>query len=160
MIIRKAEERDFDQIWHIFHEIVSAGETYAYPQNSSKEEAKKFWIETPRETFVAVDGDEVIGTYYLKSNQVGLGSHVSNCGYMVSSKARGKGVATEMCKHSQTRASELGYRAMQFNFVASSNKNAIKLWKKLGFEIVGKVPRAFNHSKLGFIDALIMYKWF
>lgn len=82
-----------------------------------------------------------------------------NCGYMVSSEARGKGFATVMCEHSQQIAKELGYKAMQFNFVASSNEGAIRLWTKLGFEIVGKLPRAFNHPAKSYVDALVMYKW-
>ena len=99
------------------------------------------------------------GTYYLKTNQDGPGKHVCNCGYMVIGKARGRGLAQKMCMHSQGIAAEMGYRAMQFNFVASSNEIAVSLWKKLGFDIVGTLPRAFNHPTLGLIDAFVMYKW-
>ena len=102
----------------------------------------------------------ILGTYYLKTNQVGPGSHVCNCGYMVSSKARGKGLATAMCQHSQKQAIKLGYKAMQFNFVASSNEGAIRLWNKLGFNTVGHLSKAFHHPNKGYVDALIMYKWF
>ena len=159
MNIREAAEKDFDQIWPIFHEIVSAGETYAYPQNTNIEQALDIWLKTPRKTFVFEENGNILGTYFLKTNQTGSGSHVCNCGYMVSSSARGRGLATSMCEHSQKVAKVLGYLAMQFNFVASSNEGAVRLWKKLGFEIVGKLPKAFNHPTKDFVDAFVMYKW-
>jgi L-amino acid N-acyltransferase YncA len=159
MKIREASENDFDKIWPIFHEIVSAGETYAYSRDTTKEQALNIWLKTPRKTFVCEESGIILGTYYIKTNQAGPGSHVCNCGYMVSPQARGKGLATSMCKHSQEVAKELGYKAMQFNFVASSNVGAVRLWTKLGFETVGKLPKAFNHSSKGYINALVMYKW-
>lgn len=159
MNIREATEEDFSKIWPIFHEISSAGVTYAYPQDTSKEEAMRLWMSLPRKTFVAEINGKILGTYYIKTNHDGPGKHVCNCGYMVSSKARGKGIATAMCKHSQEMAVQLGYKAMQFNFVASSNQDAIQLWNKLGFETVGRLPKAFNHPSMGYIDALVMYKW-
>jgi len=159
MRIREAIETDFEEIWPIFHEIASAGEGYAYPQDTSKEEANRLWMLLPRKTYVAEEEGEIFGTYYLKTNQAGPGSHVCNCGYMVSSKARGRGLATAMCEHSQTIAIKLGYKAMQFNFVASSNEGAVRLWNKLGFKTVGRLPMAFNHPSKGYVDALIMYKW-
>lgn len=159
MRIREATQTDINQIWPIFHAIVSAGETYAYPQDTSKKEANRLWMDLPRKTYVAEEERQILGTYYIKTNQAGPGNHVCNCGYMVSSKARGKGLATSMCEHSQKIAIELGYKAMQFNFVAASNEGAIRLWEKLGFDIVGRLPMAFNHPDRGFVDALVMYKW-
>jgi len=159
MHIREATEKDFDEIWPIFKEVVSAGETYAYPQETTEDEALKLWMQLPQKTFVIEEDNQILGTYYIKTNQSGPGSHVCNCGYMVSSKARGKGLATDMCEHSQNVAVELGYKAMQFNFIAASNDGAIRLWNKLGFETVGCLPKAFNHPGLGYIDALVMYKW-
>lgn len=159
MRIREATSEDFDRIWPIFREIVAAGDTYAYPRDISTEEALEAWIEVPQATYVAEDDGEILGTYYLKTNQSGPGDHVCNCGYMVSPAARGRGLATAMCKHSQDLARELGYKAMQFNFVASSNERAVRLWKKLGFDIVGRLPGAFCHPDEGYIDALVMYKW-
>ena len=100
-----------------------------------------------------------MGTYIIKTNQAGPGEHVCNCAYMVSSIARGQGLATMMCEHSQVIARGMGYKGMQFNFVAGNNIIAIKLWQKLGFDTVGNLPKAFNHPKVGFIDALVMYKW-
>jgi ribosomal protein S18 acetylase RimI-like enzyme len=159
MNIRKAIPEDFDRIWPIFREIAAAGETYAYPTDITEEQASAAWMDAPRETFVFEEDGQVLGTYYLKTNQAGPGKHVCNCGYMVSSAARGRGLATAMCEHSQDVARELGYKAMQFNFVAASNEGAVRLWEKLGFDIVGRLPKAFCHPKQGFVDALVMYKW-
>jgi L-amino acid N-acyltransferase YncA len=159
MNIRLATREDFDQIWPIFHEIAAAGETYAYPRDINRDQALKLWLDIPRQTYVFEEAGKILGTYYIKTNQAGPGQHVCNCGYMVSSSARGRGLATEMCEHSQEIAKKLGYRAMQFNFVASTNEGAVRLWKKLGFEIVGSLPKAFNHPSKGFVDALLMYKW-
>ena len=159
MNIREATEQDFEAIWPIFHEIVSAGETYGYSQSTTKDDARKIWLDTPVKTYVVEKDGEILGTYYIKTNQAGPGSHVCNCGYMVPSNARGKGLATAMCEHSQEVAIELGYKAMQFNFVADSNEQAIRLWEKLGFETVGRLPKAFNHPANGYVDALVMYKW-
>ena len=159
MKIREVNEGDFDQIWPIFREIVSIGDTYAYSPDTSKQEALEIWLHAPRKTFIIKENNKILGTYYIKANQYGPGDHVCNCGYMVSADARGKGLATKMCEHSQKIALELGYKAMQFNFVASTNDGAIRLWSKLGFETVGRLPKAFNHPQKGLVDALVMYKW-
>ena len=157
--IRQATESDFDTIWPLFQAIAEAGDTYAYPTDVSKGEGRRLWLQMPRKTFVAEDEGVLLGTYYIKTNQSGPGAHVCNCGYMVSPAARGKGIATAMCEHSQRVALELGYEAMQFNFVASTNEGAVRLWQKLGFGIVGRLPGAFKHPSLGNVDALVMYKW-
>ena len=159
MNIREAIDGDFDGIWPIFHNIIFMGETYAYPRETSKVQAQKIWIEAPRKTYVVEEEGIIVGTYFIKTNQSGPGAHVCNCGYMVSATARGRGIASFMCKHSQKQARDLGYKAMQFNFVAETNEGAVRLWHKLAFETVGRLPRAFNHPSLGFVDALVMYKW-
>ena len=156
--IREATEADFEKIWPIFQAITSAGDTYAYPRDVSKVEGMRLWLDVPLKTYVAEDNSELLGTYYIKTNQAGPGAHVCNCGYMVSADARGRGIASKMCIHSQTVALELGYEAMQFNFVASTNEGAVRLWQKLGFGIVGRLPGAFKHPRQGNVDALIMYK--
>jgi ribosomal protein S18 acetylase RimI-like enzyme len=104
------------------------------------------------------DGDTVLGSYFIKPNQPSLGAHVCNCGYAVAENARGKGIAAEMCEHSQREALSRGFRAMQYNLVVSTNAVAVRLWKRHGFEIVGTLPKAFHHSRLGFVDAFVMYK--
>ena len=159
MLIREASEEEFEEIWPIFQEVISTGDTYGYARNTTKDEGKRLWMDVPRKTFIAKFEREILGTYYIKTNQSGPGNHVCNCGYMVLASARGTGVATAMCEHSQKMAVELGYEAMQFNFVASTNEAAVRLWQKLGFEIVGRLPKAFNHPLKGYVDALVMYKW-
>ncbi len=159
MKIREAVESDFEEIWPIFQAITAAGETYAYPTDTSKGEAQRLWMVLPRRTYVAEEGGRILGTYYIKTNYAGPGSHVCNCGYMVGPKARGRGLATAMCQHSQQMAVELGYKAMQFNLVAATNQTAVKLWTRLDFETVGRLPKAFCHPTQGYVDALVMYKW-
>ncbi len=159
MNIREAGVEDFERIWAIFHPIVAAGDTYAYPRDTTREQALDIWLRAPRKTYVCEEGGQVLGTYYIKTNQQGPGAHVCNCGYMVSPAARGRGLASAMCVHSQGIARELGYRAMQFNFVAATNEGAVRLWNKLGFATVGRLPRAFHHPTEGYVDALVMYKW-
>lgn len=156
--IREATPEDWPGIWNIFYDVVRRGDTYAFDPATSENEAQTIWMETPRKTFVAVDGDEVIATYYLKTNQVGTGSHVCNAGYMVRADQRGRGLGRMLCEHSLDVARDLGYHAMQFNFVASTNTGAIKLWQVLGFEVVGTLPEAFRHAEKGLVDALVMYR--
>ena len=110
-----------------------------------------------RETFVAEDGGEILGTYYLRTNPHGGGNHVCNCGYMTGAAAAGKGVARQMCAHSIEHAKARGYKAMQFNFVVSTNERAVRLWQGMGFQVVGTLPNAFDHPQQGFVDALVMY---
>jgi ribosomal protein S18 acetylase RimI-like enzyme len=159
MNIREATREDFDQIWPIFREIAVAGDTYGYSRNTTKEQALTIWMEAPRKTYALEEDGAILATYYLKTNQAGPGDHVCNCGYMVSSATRGRGLATAMCEHSQDVARALGYKAMQFNFVASTNEGAVRLWSRLGFATVGRLPKAFNHPSQGYVDALVMYKW-
>ena len=157
--IRHATATDYESIWKIFNSIVSAGETYPFAPDTTKEQAYEIWIKSPKATFVVERNREVVGTYYIKPNQPGLGAHVCNCGYMVSDKARRMGIATLMCEHSQQVAIALGFKAMQFNLVVSTNEGAVRLWQKLGFQVVGTLPGAFDHRRLGYVDAHVMYKW-
>lgn len=159
MSIRAARTEDFEQIWPIFREIVTAGETYAFPADITREQGFDIWLKNPRKSYVYEEGGQILGAYFLKTNQGGPGDHVCNCGYIVSSAARGRGVASAMCEHSQDIARQLGYKAMQFNIVVSTNQTAVKLWTRLGFETVGRLPKAFRHRTLGYVDAFVMYKW-
>ncbi|MGK4006468.1 GNAT family N-acetyltransferase [Sorangium sp. So ce1036] len=159
LTLRSFEQRDWPSVWSILEPAFRAGETYAFPPQISEAEAHEAWVEVPAATFVAcAPGGAVLGTYFLKPNQPGLGSHVCNCGYVVAPEAQGKGVAYAMCEHSQREAVGRGFRAMQFNLVVSTNERAVRLWKKLGFTVVGTLPRAFRHARLGFVDAFVMYK--
>jgi len=157
--IRRFEQSDWSDVWEILEPVFRAGETYAFSPEITEEEAHRVWIEMPTATFVAEDeAGAVVGTYYIKPNQPSLGSHVCNSGYIVGEDARGKGVASQMCESAQREAIRLGFRAMQFNLVVSTNKSAVRLWQKLGFEIVGTLPGAFQHPKHGYVDAFVMYK--
>ena len=136
-----------------------AGETYPFSTEISEEEAYTAWIDNPSSTYIAEDEDNnIVGTYYIKPNQSSLGARVCNCGYIVGENARGKGVATIMCEHSQREALSQGFRAMQYNLVVSTNEKAFRLWKKMGFELVGTLPGAFRHKRCGYVDAYVMYK--
>jgi ribosomal protein S18 acetylase RimI-like enzyme len=157
--VRSATDLDYESIWKIFSSIVTSGETYPFDPDTTKKQAYKIWMQDPAATFVALRNDEILGTYYIKPNQPALGAHVCNCGYMVSERARGQGIATQMCEHSQEIAVELGFKAMQFNLVVTTNEGAVRLWQRLGFDIVGTIPKAFDHRQLGFVDAYVMYKW-
>lgn len=159
MIIRKFEEQDWPRVWRIIEPVFRAGETYAFSPDITKEEAYHVWIESPEVTFVAVDSAvEIVGTYYLKPNQPTLGDHVCNCGYIVAENTRGRGIASRMCDHSQREAVTHGFRAMQYNLVVSTNEDAVYLWKKHDFEIIGTLPKAFRHARFGYVDAYVMYK--
>lgn len=158
MEIRELGHDDWPRVWELLRETFARGDTYTFAADSSEAEIRRAWVEVSSATFVAVDGETLLGTYFIKPNQPGFGAHVSNCGYVVSAQAAGRGVATAMCEHSQAWAISHGFRAMQFNFVVSSNERAVRLWQHLGFEIVGRLPGAFRHARLGFVDAFVMYK--
>src|SRR5215510_459700 len=158
MLIRNTAAHDEDAIWAILEPIIREGETYTQPCNLSCEDALRFWFTPGHEVFVAEDDGEIVGTYFLKANQRGGGDHVANCGYITAPDATGRGVARAMCAHSLERARERGFRAMQFNFVVSTNERAVRLWQSFGFAIVGRLPKAFEHPTLGFVDALVMFR--
>ena len=157
--IKSAQNENFDEIWAIINEVLKKGDTYPFAPETPKTEACQIWMKYPKATYVAYSEGEIVGTYYIKPNQPGLGSHVCNAGYMVISKARGKGIGRAMCRHSLDEARKLGFKAMQYNLVVSTNAGAVKLWQDLGFEIIGTLPKAFNHRKKGFVDAFVMYQW-
>ena len=156
--IREAHEGDFAAIWPIFQAVVAAGDTYPFAPDTSIAEAHRLCMEAPSIPFVGVEGARVLGAYVLKPNQTGLGDHVANCGYMTQPEARGRGVGSALCEHSIEEARRRGYTAMQFNFVVASNEGAIRLWKRHGFAVVGRVPGAFRHLSLGPVDVLIMHR--
>ncbi|HAY49408.1 MULTISPECIES: N-acetyltransferase [unclassified Thalassospira] len=158
MNIRLATDQDIPAILDIVAPTLRSGETYAIDSDLSDDDVIKYWMAPDKVTLVAEEDGNVVGTYYIRQNQGGGGSHVCNCGYMTSPKASGRGIARRMCEDSLVRAKELGYRAMQFNFVIASNAAAVHLWPKLGFEIVGRLPGAFMHPTLGETDALVMYR--
>lgn len=156
--LRKFAPADWPAVWGMLEPVFRLGETYVFPPDISEADARIAWIDTPAETFVAEVDGQIVGTYYLKPNQPGAGSHVANCGYIVSSAARGKGVATAMCEHSLQTARDRGFLAMQFNSVVSTNTGAIRLWKKHGFDVIGVIPAGFRHPQQGLVDVCIMHR--
>jgi ribosomal protein S18 acetylase RimI-like enzyme len=157
--IREYRESDWPRLWPLLQQTFRAGDTYAFSPESTEDEIRQVWVAVPAKTFVACDPDgSIVGTYFIKANQAGLGAHVCNCGYVVAPAAQGKGIASGMCEHSQTEAVAMGFRAMQFNFVVATNTRAIRLWERLGFSVVGRLPGAFNHRSFGYVDALVMFK--
>jgi ribosomal protein S18 acetylase RimI-like enzyme len=158
VLLRLAEARDAAAIAEIIVPVIREGATYALDPAMSEGEALAYWLGPDKETFVAEANGEIVGTYYLRDNQAGGGSHVCNCGYMTHPSAGGRGIARGMAEHSITHARQRGYRAMQFNFVVSTNDRAVGLWQRLGFAIVGRLPQAFRHPERGYVDALVMFR--
>ena len=159
MKIRPATEADRDAIWNIFRDVVAAGDTYALDRNISREDALAYWFALGTQTYVAEQpAIGIAGTYILRPNQSGGGSHVANAGFMVSARARGQGIGRAMAEHCLREARRLGFRAMQFNYVISTNTAAIRLWKDLGFEVVGTLASAFRHPNKGYVDVYVMYR--
>jgi ribosomal protein S18 acetylase RimI-like enzyme len=158
LAIRPATPADDDAIWAILEPVFRAGETYPIPHDISRADALAYWRSPGHSVFVAEDGGEIVGTYYLRANQRGGGAHVANCGYMTAKTATGRGVARAMCEYSLELARERGFSAMQFNFVVASNERAVRLWQSCGFEVVGRLSKAFQHPSLGLVDALMMVR--
>lgn len=158
MDVRPATAADAESIWCILQPMIRAGETYTLPRDMKRDDALAYWMSADHEVFVAEESGTVVGTYYLRPNQKGGGEHVSNCGYVTAPDSTGKGVARAMCAHSMERAKTSGFRSMQFNFVVASNDRAVRLWQSLGFDIVGRIPQAFDHPTLGPVDALVMHR--
>ena len=158
MQIRAARDSDGPAILEIILPVIRAGATYSLDPDMSATAALAYWLSSDKETFVAEEDDVIVGTYFIRPNQAGGGRHVCNCGYMTRATAVGRGVARTMCQHSLAYARERGYRAMQFNFVVSTNERAVRLWQSLGFEIVGRLPAAFRHPAHGYVDVLVMYQ--
>jgi L-amino acid N-acyltransferase YncA len=155
--IRAAKEADRDAVWNIFHAVIAAGDTYAFAPKMKRAEALAYWFRANTRTYVAESDGHVVGTYILKPNQPALGSHIANAAFMVAPTARGLGVGRKMGEHCLSEARRLGFRAMQFNFVVSTNTSAIHLWQQLGFKIVGTLPGAFCHPEKGYVDVYVMF---
>lgn len=158
MHIRKAIDQDRHEVWEIFTAVIQTGDTYVFAPDTPKEDLDKIWFAPYMETYVLEDNGEILGMYVIKPNQIDLGSHIANGSYMVHPKAQGRGIGNLLCEHSLIEAKRFGFKAMQFNIVVSTNKVAVKLWQKHGFEIIGTIPEGFNHLELGYVDAYIMFR--
>lgn len=158
LVIRAARDADRDEVWKIFHATIAPGDAFVYDPNTPREEAEAYWFAKGTRTYVAEREGKIVGSYILRANRPGLGDHVSNAGFMVAPEGRGLGIGRAMGEHALAEARRLGYRAMQFNFVISTNESAVHLWQQLGFEIVGTLPGAFRHARKGFVDAYVMFR--
>jgi L-amino acid N-acyltransferase YncA len=157
MEIRPAQTVDAPGIWQIIGPTIQAGEVFSLERDMAEADALAYWMGNDRETFVAEQAGEIVGTYFIRANHMGGGKHICNCGYATGASATGRGVGRAMCRHSVEHARQCGYRGMQFNFVVSSNTRAVALWESFGFEVVGRLPNAFHHPTLGYVDALVMF---
>jgi L-amino acid N-acyltransferase YncA len=158
LTIRPATETDHGIIWKIFHEVVATGDTYAFDPKISRDDALAYWFRADTHTYVAEKDREIVGTYTLRPNQAGGGAHVANAAFLVAANARGQGIGRAMAQHSLSEARRLGFRAMQFNFVVSTNESAMRLWQQLKFKIVGTLPGAFRHPTKGYVDVYVMFR--
>lgn len=158
MIIREAGSNDHDGIWIIFEQVIKTGDTYAFDPESPKEDLPKFWFAPGMKVYLAEDDGKILGSYFIKPNQPGLGAHIANCGYMVHPEYRGRGIGKQLFDHSWSVAKQSGYKGMQFNLVVSTNHAAVQLWQNSGFSIIGTVPKGFHHRELGYVDAYVMFR--
>ncbi|MGF1544025.1 MAG: GNAT family N-acetyltransferase [Parvularculaceae bacterium] len=152
-------EADWPDVWTTIAPAFRAGDSYPCDVDISEAASKRYWVETARAVFVARGpAGEILGTYYIRADQGGLGDHVCNCGYVVAERARGRGLGAVECRDSQARALGLGFQAMRFNLVVATNEAAIRAWTKCGMRRIGTAPKAFRHARFGLVDAHIMYK--
>ena len=160
MKIRLANKNDQTSVLEFLEPVIRSGDTYALPKDMNTNEIAAYWFSSEKRTYVAEEDGVILGTYYMRPNQLGGGGHVCNCGYVTSEKARGRGIARQMCEHSLREAPKNGFRAMQYNCVVSTNVGAVRLWERLGFKIVGTLPGAFCIPSTGDVDAFVMYQSF
>jgi GNAT superfamily N-acetyltransferase len=159
--VREFADGDWVQVWAIIREVVRARETFPYDPEMSEEQARSVWVEgPPGRTVVAVDEGRVLGTAKMGPNRAGPGAHVSTASFMVAEEARNRGVGTALCRSAIEWAREAGFAGMQFNAVVESNAGAVRLYQRLGFEILGTVPRAFEHPVHGRVGLHLMYQEF
>lgn len=158
MNIRLAHAGDREQVWEIFSTVIRSGDTYVFDPNTPREAFGDLWFSPHMETYVLEEQGKILGTYIIRPNQVGLGSHIGNCSYMVHIAAQGRGLGNRLCAHSLQRGRELGFTGIQFNIVVSTNQAALALWKKWGFTIIGTTPKGFRHARLGLVDTHILYR--
>lgn len=158
-IRRFDKQKDAESVWEILHLVVKAGDTLVFAPDSTKEKMLTYWSADDKYAYVCEIDNQIVGTFYIKQNQPDLGAHIANAGYLVHPNQRGKGIAETMCRFSLEEARRLGFKAMQFNIVVSTNEVAVRLWQKCGFEIIGRLPKVFQHQSLGLVDAFVMYQW-
>jgi L-amino acid N-acyltransferase YncA len=159
MTIRPATAADAEAMWQIFRTVVAGGDTYVFAPDTPRQEALDYLLGANMQSWVAEEDGAIVGMYKLTPNRRDLGSHVANASFMVAPSAHGRGIGRTMGEHCLNEARRAGYQAMQFNFVVSTNKGAVHLWQELGFTILATLPKAFNHSTLGCVDAYVMHRF-
>jgi L-amino acid N-acyltransferase YncA len=159
MTIRPATAADFDAMWAIFHAVIERGDTYVFAADTSREDAREYFLGAGVRSWVAEENGDVLGMYKLIPNRRDRGSHVANASFMVHPDVQGRGVGRRLGEHCLDEARRAGYSAMQFNFVVSTNVSGVRLWQTLGFQIVGTLPKAFDHQRLGLVDAYVMHRF-
>ena len=158
-MIRPATTNDAAAIWKIFQAVVAPGDTYSFTTATTEGDAVAYFLGPGITAFVAEEDGRVVGMYKLIPNRIGRGSHVANASFMIDPAAQGRGLGRSLGQHCLDEARRQGYEAMQFNFVVSTNTAGVTLWKKLGFEIVATLPKAFDHAALGKVDAYVMHRF-
>jgi GNAT superfamily N-acetyltransferase len=158
MDIRPADPAEWPLIWAMLEPAMRAGETLALPRDGTEADGRAYWSSSEKRNFLAVENGVALGSSYIRPNQQGGGAHVANCGYLTAEAARGRGVARALCAHSIDWCRAAGFKAIQFNFVVSTNEPAVHLWHSFGFDVLARLPKAFNHPCLGYVDALVMWK--
>jgi len=156
MQLRRQEPRDLERLWTEFQDVIRESATYAYDNSTTLRDFERDWCGRGGEQWVADEGGEILGAFTLRANHPGRGSHVATASYFVTQRARGRGFGRRLGEHSLERARALDFEAVQFNFVVSTNTSALRLWRRLGFEVVGELPRAFRHAQHGFVSALVL----
>ena len=159
MHIRTIQTEDRQAVWDIFHQVVQKGDAYVFAPDTSYEDFLEIWLGKGKYAYVAVLEEEIVGSYFIKANQMDLGSHVANAGFMVKPNQQGKGIGRALGQHALAEAPELGFQAMQFNMVIQTNQAAVRLWQSLGFQILATLPKVFQHQKLGLVDAYLMHRF-
>jgi ribosomal protein S18 acetylase RimI-like enzyme len=158
MDIRRASDADWPALWAILEPIMREGETLCLPRDGNEAMARAYFASEEKTNFVAEADGVILGASYVQPNRIGPGSHIANCGYITAPEARGRGVARALCAHSIEECRRRGFRGIQFNFVVSTNEPAVHLWESFGFETLARLPGAFEHPRLGYVDALVMFK--
>lgn len=158
LTIRPATSADHEAIWAILEPILRTGEAFALPRDWDRAQALAYWFAPAHHVHVALDGDAVVGSYYIRANQLGAGDHVANGAYATGLSAQGRGVARAMGLHSFETARALSFTMMQFNLVVATNTRAVALWTGLGMREIGRLPGVFRHPVHGPVDALVMHR--
>lgn len=155
---RKATLADRHALWQIIQPVIRQGGTYVFSPESDEDKIMGYWLGRDKHTYVAEIEGKIVGTFFIKDNQPDLGNHICNAGFIVDPNTTGQGIGRQMGLFALNEAKRLGYQAMQFNFVVSTNTHAVRLWQSLGFQVIGEVPDAYRHPELGFVSALVMYQ--